>query len=107
MNHRSFPLDLCNSRSNDVALPSSVDVSELWRKRLGHFNFSSLVKMCKLNLVHNMHVIYYDGVVCEVCEKGKQKRLPFSAQSWRASKKLQLVHTDICGPIGISSLNGS
>ena len=71
MNHRSFSLDLCNSRSNEVVLPSSVDVSELWHIRLGHFNFSSLIKMCKLNLMHNMPIIYDDGAVCEVCEKGK------------------------------------
>lgn len=38
--------------------------------------------------------------VCETCAKGKQHRttIPKVAQ-WRATKPLQLVHTDLCGPI--------
>ncbi|KAL4340682.1 hypothetical protein GQ457_08G019310 [Hibiscus cannabinus] len=43
-----------------------------------------------------------------VCQKGKQTKLSFPVnQAWRASEKLQLVHTDLCGPMRISSLNGS
>jgi Integrase core domain len=38
--------------------------------------------------------------VCEVCTLGKQHRLPFpKGRSWRAKQPLQLVHTDICGPL--------
>ncbi|KAJ0082840.1 hypothetical protein Patl1_10587 [Pistacia atlantica] len=34
------------------------------------------------------------------CPVGKQQRDPFSKKStWRASKILQIVHADICGPI--------
>ena len=28
-------------------------------------------------------------------------------KAWRATSKLELVHTDVCGPISIPSLNGS
>ena len=28
-------------------------------------------------------------------------------QAWRANKKLQLVHTDICGPMSVASYGGS
>lgn len=38
--------------------------------------------------------------VCENCLVGKQKRESFPKKStWRASKNLQLIHADICGPI--------
>ncbi|RVW49504.1 Retrovirus-related Pol polyprotein from transposon TNT 1-94 [Vitis vinifera] len=38
--------------------------------------------------------------VCENCLVGKQHRDPFPKESlWRASKILQLIHADICGPI--------
>ncbi|KAA3483055.1 Retrovirus-related Pol polyprotein from transposon TNT 1-94 [Gossypium australe] len=39
---------------------------------------------------------------------GKQTRQPFPLnKAWRASEKLQLVHTDVCGPMKTQSLNGS
>ena len=38
----------------------------------------------------------------------KQSRFPFPAvASWRATKKLQLIHIDVCGPMSTTSLNGS
>ena len=41
------------------------------------------------------------------CNFGKQHRQPFPKQAWRGSKKLQLVHTDLCGPQRTPSLNGN
>ena len=38
--------------------------------------------------------------ICEDCLVGRQHRDSFpTASMWRASKTLQLVHADICGPI--------
>ncbi|KAG6469823.1 hypothetical protein ZIOFF_070754 [Zingiber officinale] len=38
--------------------------------------------------------------VCEGCAFGKQHRLPFpKGVSWRAKEKLELIHTDVCGPM--------
>ena len=46
--------------------------------------------------------------ICEVCSLGKLHRLPFpKSGAWRASKKLQLIHTDVCGPMRTPSLNES
>ena len=46
--------------------------------------------------------------VCDLCQYGKQKRLPFPInKAWRASEKLHLVHIDVCGPQKTQSLNGS
>lgn len=43
--------------------------------------------------------------VCENCLVGKQKRESFPKKSsWRASKNLQLIHADICGPITPESI---
>ena len=44
---------------------------------------------------------------CETCLEGKLSRKPFQRSSWRAREKLQLVHSDICGPMPEKSLNGS
>ncbi|KAA3485266.1 pleiotropic drug resistance protein 3-like [Gossypium australe] len=46
--------------------------------------------------------------VCEVCQIGKQARLPFRVnKAWRARDRLELVHFDVCGPMKTSSLNDS
>lgn len=45
--------------------------------------------------------------VCEGCVVGKQHRDSFPrGKAWRAKKALELVHSDICGPIDPQS-NGS
>ena len=44
---------------------------------------------------------------CKACQFGKQNRKPFPKATWRASKKLQLIHLDIASPQGTPSLKGS
>lgn len=44
---------------------------------------------------------------CKACQFGKQSRKPFPKVVWRASRKLQLVHTYIAGPQRTPSLKGS
>jgi hypothetical protein len=46
--------------------------------------------------------------LCEGCILGKHYKLPFvKGQSLRATQLLELVHTDLCGPMDTSSLVGS
>jgi hypothetical protein len=42
---------------------------------------------------------------CEAYIFGKKKREAFSTRSWRATKYLELIHSDICGPME-SSFDG-
>ena len=44
---------------------------------------------------------------CHACQYGKQNRRPFPKSSWRATHKLQLIHTDVSGPQRTKSLAGS
>nr|GMD28106.1 probable LRR receptor-like serine/threonine-protein kinase At3g47570 [Ipomoea batatas] len=38
------------------------------------------------------------AAACEICQLGKQTRLPFPVgKTWRATEKLQPIHTDVCG----------
>ncbi|CAL2249603.1 unnamed protein product [Prunus armeniaca] len=46
--------------------------------------------------------------VCEGCQLGKQHRQAFpSGKAWRAKALLELVHTDICGPMRTPSLDNN
>ena len=36
---------------------------------------------------------------CEICLEAKQTRLPFNKVRQRATRPLEILHTDVCGPI--------
>lgn len=59
-------------------------------------------------MVHGLpHLEKIDGV-CEGCRLGKQHRDWFpKEQAWRASYPLELVHTDLCGPMQNESIVGN
>ena len=44
---------------------------------------------------------------CKACQFGKQNRKPLPKVTWRASKKLQLIHSNIVGPQRTPSLKCS
>ena len=44
---------------------------------------------------------------CKACQLGKKIRKPFPKSKWRATKMLQLVHTNVAGPQRTTSLSGS
>ncbi|KAG6492442.1 hypothetical protein ZIOFF_047405 [Zingiber officinale] len=82
MKNKSFSFDPVSQ--GQQAMEAQDNEAELWHRRLGHF--------------HNKGI--------ETCVLRKQTRLPFESSSWRASEKLQLIHTDVCGPMSEVSLNG-
>lgn len=89
-------------------LSSSKADGQTWHRRLGHLNSTDMNKM-KQGLVNGMN--YSDKFVtskssCQVCCEGKQLRLPFSTGT-RATEILQIVHSDICGPMECKSIGGS
>ena len=44
--------------------------------------------------------------VCEPCLEGKMTLRPFKAIGYRAKEVLDLVHTDLCGPMSTSARGG-
>ncbi|KAI4357118.1 hypothetical protein L6164_001086 [Bauhinia variegata] len=60
--------------------------------------------LSKENMVEGLPLITQPNQLCDGCLLGKQVRKPFPKESSsRATKPLQLVHADICGPIKPSS----
>ena len=45
---------------------------------------------------------------CEGCVEGKMSRKPFKpAGGIKSTRKLQLVHSDVCGPMSVQSFRGN
>ncbi|KAJ0851519.1 putative RNA-directed DNA polymerase [Helianthus annuus] len=95
---------------NDLHLVMTMtmkETSSLWHRRYGHVNMDTLIKMENKGLVFGLPKITKDGDVCEGCVSGKQSRKAFQKKTtWQASKPLQLIHSDICGPMRTESIGG-
>jgi hypothetical protein len=83
------------------------DITYLWHCRYGHLNFKSLKNLQQKNMVRGLPKIEESNHVCSDCLIGKQHResIPKST-NWKSSKILELIHSDICGPITPAS-NGN
>lgn len=104
MHGHSFPLKW----RNEAAYHVSMDETMLWHKRYGHYNFKALKLMADSHMVINLPTINITRNICCVCEEGKSHRQPFpTQQTRRALRRLELVYTDIYGPMHTNSLNGS
>ncbi|KAE8683276.1 TMV resistance protein N-like [Hibiscus syriacus] len=84
------------------------DASWLWHLRFGHLNFGGLELLSKKEMVKGLPHINHPDQLCEGCLVGKQFRKSFPKESeTRAKKPLELIHTDVCGPIKPSSLGNN
>lgn len=55
--------------------------------------------LSKMNIVDGLLWIKLNTNVCEGCLVGKKHRDTFERSTWRANKSLELVHSDLCGPM--------
>ena len=79
----------------------------IWHRRLGHLNRYSLDQ-----LVKGMAIGVRQGTdktsPCEACVKGKHSRKPFKSTGARRTKDpLELIHSDVCGPMPTASIGGA
>lgn len=105
MQNKTFAFDPASKESKAMACVQGQE--ELWHRRLGHFHYKGLQFMQRHGLVEDLPQLGSEVSDCEVCLQGKLVRKPFQKTRWRAKEKLQLVHSDVCGPMPEESLNKS
>lgn len=86
--------------------------NELWHRRYGHISEKNLEKIMKKNMVTGFEkkcmVEDNSEMYCEPCIEAKQTRKPFvECSEKRASRVLELIHTDVCGPVTPVGHDGS
>lgn len=86
------------------------ETPELWHRRLGHLGYDNLARLT--TMVDGITVSPADFKAakvepCDPCMKGKQHRLPFSDSDTVTRRPLELLHTDLCGPMPTASLGGA
>lgn len=69
----------------------------LWHCRLGHINENRISKLHKDGFLDKFDFESYE--TCEACLLGKMAKAPFTKQGERATERLELIHSDVCGPM--------
>ena len=87
----------------------SVDSTNIWHRRFCHLNNDGMHKLIRENLVDGINDCKFTKLdFCEPCVNGKNHRLPFPKKSLtRATKPLELIHSDVCGKVSVPSLSGN
>ena len=81
-----------------------VNVTYLWHCRLGHINESRINKLYKDNFFYPYNYELYK--TCESCLMKKMTKTLFTGHGDRTSDILDLVHTDVCGPMSTQVRGG-
>ncbi|GAV81213.1 gag_pre-integrs domain-containing protein, partial [Cephalotus follicularis] len=93
-----FIMDLVDSASSSLFVNVNDIDSVTWHARLGHIGqdrMTQLARECLLGPLAKVNL-----PICEPCLAGKACRKPFG-KAIRATHPLELVHSDICGPMNV------
>ncbi|KAL0409642.1 UNVERIFIED_CONTAM: Transposon Ty2-B Gag-Pol polyprotein [Sesamum radiatum] len=84
--------------------PDNHENTQIWHARLGHISKDRIRRLVDSN---SLEIDNLDHLpTCEPCLKGKMTKKPFVGQSAIANGLLDLVHTDVCGPLSIPARRG-
>ena len=93
---------VCGGQLNAVDDDTSPD---LWHKQLAHMSEKGLQILAKQSLI--LIAKEKSPNPCDYCLFGKLHRVSFQKNSTQKLEKLELVYSDVCGPIEIDSLGGN
>jgi len=82
--------------------------SWLWHYRFGHLNFRGLNQLVDKDMILGVPKIEMSTTVCDTCLIEKQPRNAFiSSTAHRSKELLNVVYSDVCGPLEVPSLGGN
>ena len=97
----------CTTSSEDE-LTATMD---LWHRRLGHCGAGRLVHAVRKDLIGGVNLPKRGRLqmsFCEGCAQAKQTRKAFKPiGEVRTTDILELVHSDVCGPMSTASYGGA
>ena len=94
-----------NGHPEQALVHETVEPSELWHRRIAHMHYRALPLASKA--VEGLPKIQakHDGV-CKGCAKGKSTKKTFPSRESKAKGVLEIIHSNVCGPMSSNSLNG-
>jgi hypothetical protein len=91
---------------SEAAMTHAIENScELWHRRLAHLHYKALPYICKA--VTGLLELKGDHKgVCNECAQGRNIKNPFPKRDNKTGGVLELIHSDVCGPMPSSSISG-
>ena len=78
--------------------------TNLWHCRLGHIGVKRMKKLHKDGFSESLGYESFDA--CEQCLMGKMTKTLFYETMERATDLLEIIHTDVCGPMNVEARGG-
>lgn len=95
-----------NSNVNNC-LVARMDNSWLWHKISYHVNFDNQIKIRKSSVLRGLpQLVKQDSVICKDCQISKMTSISFKSKNGIFENVLDLVHTNLCGPMRTKSYYG-
>src|SRR5579859_3429582 len=99
------PTDAFAYTAQVTSVTPELDI-DIWHRRIGHLGEDNIKKLAKM--VDGMGIKVRTTVgVCEACLEGKQHRQLSHQPATRAKEPLELIHSDLCGPIDPTTHGGT
>ena len=101
-----YQLDCESIIHEQASVASDIGSADLWHQRLGHISGQRLKEMVSNEMVTGVKIpVTAEFSFCEGCIEGKMKWKPFKpVGEIRSTRKLQRVHSDVCGPMPTESI---
>ena len=91
-------------REDDLFLVD-IPVSSLWHGRLGHLSKAEITHLSRAGYIPKLS--FSDHQSCKHCQYGKQVAASNPSSARRETSLLDLVHSDVYGPMPHQSLGGA
>ena len=95
---------ILNVNNNKRQKGVNVKSSYLWHCRLSHISERHMTKLNKDGSLGSFEYESFDK--CESCSLGKMTKLPLKGKGEHANGPLDLIHTNVCGPMSIHARGG-
>ena len=96
--------NVMNVQVNAKNSAGTLNDTELWHMRLGHIGVRRLSRLVKDGRIPDLTIESYP--VCESCIQGKMTKAPFIGVGHRATDLLELIHSDVYGPMYHTAMGG-
>ena len=84
--------------------PNDLNMTYFWHCRLGHISWKRMKKLHDDGLLTSFDLESFE--TCESCLLGKMTKTPFARSCERASDLLELIRSDVCGPMSTTARGG-
>ncbi|GAU51473.1 hypothetical protein TSUD_95880 [Trifolium subterraneum] len=107
-NNKTFQISINMIDQQCLVTTLNEDHNWIWHHRYGHLNFRGLNLLNLKKMVHDLPHIKTPKQLCKECCIAKSARKAFKHDlPMKSSQKLQLIHSDVCGPLEVQSMGGN